>query len=107
MYFLDTMGRRQPMIWGALAMGACMLIVGILLKTQGHPSYNPTTHKVQFDFSNNGPAGKAVLAFLYLYVASFTLSWSTPAWVVPAEVTPPHSHCVWPLTRLTHHRYFL
>ena len=88
MYFLDTWGRRRPMILGAIGMGICMLLVGVLLKTLGHPSYDTSTHKVNFDFSSDRKAGKAVLAFLYLYVASFAISWATPAWVVPAEIFP-------------------
>lgn len=88
MYYLDTWGRRKPMILGAVAMGICMLIVGVLLRTEGSPAYDPTSHKVNFDFANNPSAGTAVLAFLYLYVASFAISWATPAWVVPAEIFP-------------------
>jgi len=82
MYYLDTWGRRRPMILGAIAMGICMLLVGVLLKTEGSPKYDPSTHKINFNFTHNTVAGKAVLAFLYLYVASFAISWATPAWVV-------------------------
>ncbi|KAI9687085.1 MAG: hypothetical protein M1822_002495 [Bathelium mastoideum] len=88
MYYLDTWGRRRPMILGAIAMGICMLLIGVLLKTQGDPRYDPVQHKIDFDFSARPAAGKAVIAFLYLYVASFALSWATPAWVVPAEIFP-------------------
>lgn len=88
MYYLDTWGRRRPMILGAIAMGICMLLVGVLLKTLGNPSPDPTTHKVNFNFASHRQGGSAVLAFLYLYVASFAISWATPAWVVPAEIFP-------------------
>ena len=88
MYYLDTWGRRKPMILGAIGMGICMMLIGVLLKTTGHPSYSPTQHKINFNFKTNESAGKAVIAFLYLYVASFAISWATPAWVVPAEIFP-------------------
>lgn len=88
MYYLDTWGRRRPMILGAIGMGICMLMVGVLLRTEGDPTYDQTSHKVNFDFTGKEDAGRAVLAFLYLYVASFAISWSTPAWVVPAEIFP-------------------
>ena len=88
MYYLDTWGRRKPMILGALGMGICMLLIGVLLKATGHPAYSPSSHKVNFDFTSNPSSGKAVIAFLYLYVASFAISWATPAWVVPAEIFP-------------------
>ncbi|CAN6674855.1 hexose transporter Hxt17p [Trichomonascus vanleenenianus] len=86
MYYLDTWGRRRPLILGAISMGVCMLLIGVIMKTVGHPHTNPDTNKVQFDFSNNLAAGRAVIAFLYLYVAAFAISWATPAWVVPAEI---------------------
>lgn len=88
MYYLDTWGRRIPMILGAIGMGIAMLLVGTILKTEGNPHYDAMTHKVNFNFSNKPHAGKAVLAFLYLYVASFAITWATPAWVVPAEIFP-------------------
>ena len=88
MYYLDVWGRRKPMILGAIGMGISMLLIGILLKALGNPSYSPTSHKINFDFSSNPAAGKAVIAFLYLYCASFAISWATPAWVVPAEIFP-------------------
>ncbi|MCJ1454163.1 hypothetical protein MMC28_004513 [Mycoblastus sanguinarius] len=88
MYYLDTWGRRKPMILGAIGMGISMLLIGVLLKAEGNPSYSPMQRKINFDFTANPKAGKAVIAFLYLYVASFAISWSTPAWVVPAEIFP-------------------
>ena len=82
MYYLDIWGRRKPMVWGAIGMGACMLLIGVILKAEGDPSYSSTSHKVNFDFTSNQAAGKAVIAFLYLFVASFAISWAThlPGW---------------------------
>lgn len=88
MYYLDTWGRRKPMILGAIGMGICMLLIGVLLKTTGNPAYVPAQHKINFNFKDNPAAGRAVIAFLYLYVACFAISWATPAWVVPAEIFP-------------------
>ena len=86
MYYLDTWGRRKPMIFGALAMGICMLLIGVLLKAEGSPSYDAVTHKTNFSFKTNLPAGRAVIAFLYLYVASFAISWATPAVSSPSSI---------------------
>ena len=76
------------MILGAIGMGISMLLIGIILKAEGDPSQSQTSHKVKFDFTTNPVAGKAAIAFLYLYIASFAISWATPAWVVPAEIFP-------------------
>lgn len=86
MYYLDTWGRRIPMIWGAVGMGVSMFLIGIIMTTCGDPHYDSLTRKVNFDFKANLAAGKAVIAFLYLYVAFFAISWATPSWVVPAEI---------------------
>lgn len=75
------------MILGALGIGIYMLLIEVTLKAEGNPAYSASSHKVNFDFASNRGAGKAVVAFLYLYVASFALSWATPAWVVPTMIT--------------------
>lgn len=67
-------------------MAICMMLVGVIMATCGHPRYDDSTHKVNFDFRENLPAGKAVIAFLYLYVACFFTSWGPPGWMVPAEI---------------------
>lgn len=87
MYYLDTWGRRKPMYIGTVMMGSFMLLIGVLLKTTGRPYLDDTTNKVTFDFTHNAAAGKAVIAFLYLYVGSFAITWSSVAWVVPAEIS--------------------
>jgi hypothetical protein len=88
MYYLDTWGHRKAMILGMIGMGISMLLIDGVLKTEGNPTYSPTSHKVNFNFKFNEAAGRAVIAFIYLHVASFAISRATPAWVVPAEIFP-------------------
>jgi hypothetical protein len=35
MWYIDTWGRRRPMIVGAIAMGISMMLIGVIMKTQG------------------------------------------------------------------------
>ncbi|KAK3168194.1 hypothetical protein OEA41_004640 [Lepraria neglecta] len=70
MYYLDTWGRCKRMIPGAIGMGISMLLIGVILKAEGDPSHSQTSHIVNFDFTTSPVAGKAVIAFLYIYVAN-------------------------------------
>jgi hypothetical protein len=35
MYFMDSWGRRRPMIIGGIGMGISMMLIGIIMKTKG------------------------------------------------------------------------
>lgn len=35
MYWMDTWGRRKPMVIGALGMAICMMLIGVIMKTTG------------------------------------------------------------------------
>jgi hypothetical protein len=35
MYYMDTWGRRWPMVIGGVGMGISMMIIGVLMKTTG------------------------------------------------------------------------
>jgi MFS family permease len=35
MWYIDTWGRRRPMIIGALGMGISMMLIGVIMKTKG------------------------------------------------------------------------
>jgi hypothetical protein len=50
-------------------MGMSILLVGTILTTESDPTYSPQMHRV--NFSSRPHADKAVLTFLYPYVASF------------------------------------
>lgn len=85
MYYSDKWGRRWPMVIGGIGMGISMLIIGTLMKTTGNPYYNPITRKTNFDFASNA-ASQTVIAFVYVYVAIFAITWACVAWVYPPEI---------------------
>ena len=39
MYFMDSWGRRRPMIIGGIGMGVSMMLIGIIMKTRGEETY--------------------------------------------------------------------
>lgn len=70
---IERLGRRPLLIWGAFFLAIFQLIIGIA--------------GVAIPVSNT--AGQRVLvAFVFLYVASFAVSWGTVAWVLAAEIFP-------------------
>ncbi|RLL95720.1 hypothetical protein CFD26_104210 [Aspergillus turcosus] len=85
MWYIDSWGRRRPMIIGALGMAVSMMLIGVIMKTMGHPVYDTMTHKTNFHFAQPS-ASHAAIAFVYIYVFWFALTWACVAWVYPTEV---------------------
>lgn len=105
MYYMDTWGRRWPMIIGGVGMGISMMVIGVLMKTTGmllnsslqihrretdefvigHPVFDVLTQKTNFHFTNPA-ASHTVIAFVYIYVAIFAITWACVAWVYPPEI---------------------
>lgn len=73
MFMMERVGRRKLLIWGALWMFLCELIVAILGTTAS---------------TGNHGAQKALVALVCLYVAGFASTWGPAAWVVCGEIFP-------------------
>ncbi|KAL4896720.1 general substrate transporter [Aspergillus ambiguus] len=69
-YCIDKIGRRPPLIWGALACAICFLCAGVLQK-------NITPEKA-----------KASLTFFFLYEAIFAIGWLPIPWLYAPEIMP-------------------
>ncbi|RAO73330.1 uncharacterized protein BHQ10_009342 [Talaromyces amestolkiae] len=85
MYYMDSWGRRRPMIVGGVGMGVAMMLIGVIMKTKGDPIYDPLTKKTNFTFADHN-ASNATVAFVYIYVMFFALTWACVAWVYPPEL---------------------
>ncbi|KAJ5814850.1 hypothetical protein N7474_006627 [Penicillium riverlandense] len=85
MYYMDTWGRRWPMVIGGVGMGISMMVIGVLMKTTGNPVYDQLTQKTNFHFTSSA-ASHTVIAFVYIYVAVFAITWACVAWVYPPEI---------------------
>ncbi|KAL4876040.1 general substrate transporter [Aspergillus karnatakaensis] len=69
-FYLDKMGRRPPLVYGALGCAICFLCAGILQK----------------DITPD--RAKASLTFLFLYEAIFAIGWLPVPWMYAPEIMP-------------------
>ncbi|KAK0737957.1 general substrate transporter [Schizothecium vesticola] len=69
---MERLGRRTLLVWGALAMAICEIIVAII------GTVNP----------ESPTAVKVMIAFICLYIFFFATSWGPGAWVVIGEIYP-------------------
>jgi len=74
--YIDKIGRRPALTFGALAMGACHFIIAVIFAKNEHQW--PTHHA----------AGWAAIVMVWLFVIHFGWSWGPCAWIVVAEVWP-------------------
>src|SRR4051794_8119744 len=51
----------------------------------GNPVYDSLTQKTNFQF-DDASASNATIAFVYIYVMWFALTWACVAWVYPPEL---------------------
>lgn len=84
-FYIDKVGRRGLLIYGALAMAACHFVVGGILSTgeivPGGVNGNPN---VLIEVS--GSKANTVIAFSYLLIIVYALTLAPVAWVYAAEV---------------------
>lgn len=84
---LDFYGRRKPIFLGHACMGVCLVIVASILVRYGAPHFEETTQSVEFSFAN-ASAGRAALAFIFLFQFFFGALNSCIPWTYQSEVFP-------------------
>jgi hypothetical protein len=57
MFYMDKWGRRIPMIIGGFAMGICMMLIGVIMKTNGIPSRSPFWGQINTDHTHHRRSG--------------------------------------------------
>ena len=73
LYMVETLGRRNLLLFGAVGMAVCQFIVA---------SVGTATP------SSNHSAQNASIAFICIYIFFFACSWGPVAWVVTGEIFP-------------------
>ncbi|ORY19474.1 general substrate transporter [Clohesyomyces aquaticus] len=73
LYLVETWGRRNLLLFGAVGMAVCQFIVAITGTVAG---------------VENIAAQQALIAFVCIYIFFFACSWGPVAWVVTGELFP-------------------
>ncbi|PQE23074.1 glucose transporter rco-3 protein [Rutstroemia sp. NJR-2017a WRK4] len=74
LYLVEAWGRRRLLLFGAIGMFICQMIVGSV--------------GTAFPDGSNQPAQKALVAFVCIYIFFFACSWGPVGWVIPGEIFP-------------------
>ncbi|KAH7916637.1 general substrate transporter [Hygrophoropsis aurantiaca] len=77
-FLLDNVGRRPLLMWGAIGCFFSLIVVGSLVAAYGD------------DWLGHPMAGRAAIAFIFLYDVNFSYSWGPIAWVLASEIFPLH-----------------
>ncbi|KAF9078467.1 putative MFS monosaccharide transporter [Rhodocollybia butyracea] len=82
---MERFGRRPLLIYGALGMFICQVIVGAVGDTVG---FNKTHTVNGVTTANSIPAVNAQVAFIAIYIFFFASTWGPGAWVCIGEIFP-------------------
>lgn len=85
-FFIDKIGRRTLLVYGALAMGFCHFVVGGTLGA--HYEYVPegVNDDLNIVMRVTGAPAHTVIAFSYLLIIIYALTLAPVCWVYAAEV---------------------
>ena len=87
--FIDRWGRRKPLLIGATLMSIWMYGNAGLLATYGSPAPPGGVNNIpEESWQISGAPARAVIAFTYLFVASFAPTWGPVSWIYPPELYP-------------------
>jgi len=87
--WLDVWGRRPTLLVGAFCMMTCLFINGAVIATHGTSAPAGGLNGIAAEsFEIAGVPSKVVIAFSYLFVASFAPTWGPASWVYPPELFP-------------------
>jgi len=76
--YIDKIGRKPILTYGALGMATCHIIIAILTAKNRHA----------WARGENKAAGWAAVAMVWLFVVHFGYSWGPCAWIIVAEIWP-------------------
>lgn len=84
-FYVDKVGRRPLLIYGALAMGVCHIIVGGLL-SMGVVVPGGVEGDRNVPIELKGPPANAVIAFSYMLIIVYAMTLAPVCWIYAAEV---------------------
>ncbi|GAA5845743.1 hypothetical protein JCM11251_007295 [Rhodosporidiobolus azoricus] len=80
-FLVDTVGRRLPLIIGAIGSGLAMLYVTVYLGVADPAGQAVVSHSTKM-------GGNAAIAFLFIFAIFYCCGWNGLAWVICAEIYP-------------------
>lgn len=88
--YLDKIGRRPALIFGAFFMMIWLFISGALQAVYGRANdfTDPNLSQITWVVQGNRSASSAIVACSYLFVATFATTWGPTSWTYPAEIFP-------------------
>ncbi|KAJ2308634.1 hypothetical protein IWW55_000320 [Coemansia sp. RSA 2706] len=83
--WIDRWGRRKTLIFGSLGCGVAYFIQAVATGATQHKSYDDDG-----TLNLNMPKGPSylVIVCIYLFVASFAMTWGPIGWIYPSEIFP-------------------
>ncbi|KAJ6096927.1 Major facilitator superfamily domain general substrate transporter [Penicillium sp. IBT 16267x] len=84
---IDRIGRRQLLLVGSVSAMAIHIIIASVMATNGH-AVSSVDGNTNLTWEIKGGAGKAVIAFSYLFTAVYGFTWAPAAWIYASEVFP-------------------
>ncbi|KAF2667367.1 general substrate transporter [Microthyrium microscopicum] len=86
-FFIDSVGRRPLLIYGAIGMGVCHFIVGGILGNYGYSVPGGVDGNLNVVIAlHPGGASRTVIAFCYMLIIVYALTLAPVAWVYASEV---------------------
>lgn len=87
--FVDRIGRRYPIIIGAVILGGLMYLNGALMAVYGNPAPPGGVDNVeQISWQITGTPAKVLIASTFLFVAVYGGTVAPISWVYPPELFP-------------------
>ncbi|KAJ5736440.1 High-affinity glucose transporter [Penicillium malachiteum] len=84
---IDRVGRRELLLIGSVTCMAVHAIIAAVMATKGH-AVSEVNGNSNLTWEIKGNAGKAVIAFSYIFTAIYGFTWAPTAWIYAAEVFP-------------------
>lgn len=83
-------GRRPSLLVGAFGQMACLFIIGALEAIYGEPNphTNPDLDAISWVTASHPVVSRLIIAFSYLFVSIFAMTWGPTSWVYAAEIFP-------------------